>query len=239
MFSLLAAPMALASDEERKLYLSTAFGPPISTADNRGFFDRLMQQACARIGYQVATDQPQAERALMLANSGVNDGDGPRVESLDNLWSYPNLVRVEEPLLDIDFVAFTCDPGLVVNDWKSLSGHNVAIVTGWKILERRLTYLSSLVKVKDVEHLLRLLKYGRTDVAIMDRYSGLDAAGRIGLEHCRIADPPLDSRTMYLYLNIRHVEVAAKLAEALRAMKQDGTYQRIFQEVLGHVDAQN
>lgn len=237
ILSTVAAPFSPASGDDTVLYISTAFGPPISTAGKSGFFDRLMQEACGRVGYRVAIDQPQAERALMLANSGVNDGDGPRVESLDNLWDYPNLIRVEEKLLDIDFVAFTCNPELAIHDWTSLSGHNVAIVTGWKILERRLSYLSSLVKVKDVEHLLMLLKNGRTDVAVMDRYSGLETASRIGLKNYRVASPPLDSREMYLYLNVRHVAIARKLAAALQDMKQDGTYRRIYGETLDRVRA--
>lgn len=228
-----------AADTGRVLYLNTAFGPPISTADNSGFFDRLMQEACRRIGYRVSIDKPQAERALMLANSGINDGDGPRIANLDNVWSYPYLVRVEEKLLDIDFVAITRDPNLSIRAWNSLAGHNVAIVTGWKILERHLAYLSNLIKVKDVEHLLLLLQHGRTDVVIMDRYSGLATARLIGLKDFHVNDPPLESTPMYLYLNIRHVEIAQKLSAALQAMKRDGTYNRIHQETLSHVIGQH
>jgi polar amino acid transport system substrate-binding protein len=217
------------------LHISTAFGPPISTIDKHGFFDLLIQEACTRIGYQVEIDHPQAGRALMLANAGINDGDGPRVDTLDNLSGYPNLIRVEEKLMNIDFVAFTVDPSLQIHGWNSLYGHDVAIVTGWKILERRLSNLSNLVKVKDVLHALLLLKNKRTDVVILDRYSGLETANRLGFTNIRVNGPPLYSRSMYLYLNKRNAEVARKLAMALRTMKNDGTYQHIYDETLGHV----
>lgn len=194
-----------------------------------------MHDAAARLGYTVAIQAPPAERALMLANSGIDDGDGPRIPDLENLWDYSHLVRVEESLLDIEFVAFSRKAGVQITDWDSLARFEVAIVTGWKILERRLLRLPDLVKVKDAEHLFLVLKHRRTDLAIIDRYSGVAMADRVNLRDYVILSPPLATTPMYLYLHNRHKDLAPRMSAVLRDMKADGTYQQIRQETLKHV----
>lgn len=228
-------PLIASTRDDRTLHLNTAFGPPISTPDRTGFFDRLMREAAARLGYTVEIQTPPAERALMLANSGIDDGDGPRIPDLENHWDYPHLVRVEESLLDIEFVAFSRKAGIQITDWESLARFEVAIVTGWKILERHLSRLPDLVKVKDAEHLFLVLKHRRTDLAIIDRYSGVAMANRVGLRDYVILSPPLASTPMFLYLHTRHTDLAPRMSAVLRDMKADGTYRHIRQETLDHV----
>jgi polar amino acid transport system substrate-binding protein len=235
----LAGPSALATGYggRGRLILNTAFGPPISTPDRTGFFDRLMQALFAPLGYAVTVQKPPAERALMLANQGLDDGDGPRISGLDNEWNYPNLVRVDEKLLDVDFRAFTLDPATDVSCWDDLAGFQVAIVTGWKILEQRLAGHPRIVKVNDPERLFRLLKHGRTDIVVIDRFSGIDAAAELQMHGIRVLEPALATEPMYLYLHVRHADLVARLATALRTMKADGRYRQIYTETLGHVDS--
>lgn len=226
---------ALGSATEHVLYFSTAFGPPISTPERTGFFDRIMQELCARIGYQVVIETPPAERALMLANAGVVDGDGPRIPDLDDAWNYTDLIRVQEKLLDIDFVAFTREGKLAESSWDSLWDGEIAIITGWKILEHKFMKLHRLTKVRDVDQLFLLLKNGRTDIVVIDRYSGLSAANRLGMNDIEISSEPLISKPMYLYLNRNHADLANRINTTLKTMKESGIYQRIYEETLNDV----
>jgi polar amino acid transport system substrate-binding protein len=220
-----------------RLILNTAFGPPISTPDRTGFFDRLVQALLSPLGYAVTVQKPPAERALMLANQGLDDGDGPRISGLDNEGNYPNLVRVDEKLLDVDFRAFTLDPALGVSGWDDLADLQVAIVTGWKILEQRLATHPRVVKVNDPDRLFRLLAHRRTDIVVIDRFSGIEAAAELQLRGIRVLDPALATEPMYLYLHRRHADLVQPVADALRAMKADGRYRQIYTETLGHVDS--
>lgn len=220
----------------RVLHLNTAFGPPISTPAGTGFFDQLMREVGNRLELTIEIHSPPAERALMLASAGIDDGDGPRIPNLGDNGHYSNLIRVDESLLEVDFVAFTRKSDLYVTNWQSLKGYEVAIVTGWKILERNLSKLSELIKVKDAEHLFLLLKHRRTDVAVIDRYSGIATAEQVGLDDYVILDPPLASTPMYLYLHARHSDLAPAISHVLREMKADGTYNAIRKDTLGHVD---
>lgn len=235
----LDGPSALANGYggRGRLILNTAFGPPVSTPDRAGFFDRLVHALFSPLGYAVTVQKPPAERALMLANQGLDDGDGPRISGLDEDGNYPNLVRVGEKLLDVDFRAFTLDPAIGVSGWDDLAGFQVAIVTGWKILEQRLANHPRVVKVNDPERLFRLLKHGRTDIVVIDRFSGSEAAAELQMHAIRVLQPPLATEPMYLYLHRRHADLVEPVADALRAMKADGRYQQIYNETLGHVDS--
>ena len=219
----------------RSFILNTAFGAPISNPDGTGFFDRLMHAAFEELGAAVAVQYPPAERALILANAGIDDGDGPRIAGLDTVWNYPNLVRVPEKLLDVEFAAFSLTPEIPVSAWGDLSKYEVGIVTGWKILESHLQSHKRVLNVKDAEHLFQLLKHGRAQVVVIDRYSGIETAHRIGLFDLCISQPVLAKRPMYLYLHHRHADVALALSDTLGRMKRDGRYELIFQETLGHV----
>ena len=53
----------------------------------------------------------------------------------------------------------------------------------------------------------------------------------------RLLEPPLASTEMFIYLHRKHAPLAGKLAAALAAMKQDGSYRRIFDETLAPLAA--
>ena len=228
-------PAVVAAFGERRLYINTAFGPPISTPTGDGFFDRLMDLIFRDLGYRVTIQTPPAERALMLANLGIDDGDGPRIPTLDIADAYINLIAVPEPILDVEFVAFTGSLRFETEGWESLNPYTVAIVTGWKILERNILGTEELILVKDADSLFHLLKSGRTEVAVIDRLSGLVAAKEAGMNYFNILEPPLARTPMLLYLHRKHEWLGQTIASKLRALKDDGTYARLERETLSHV----
>lgn len=217
----------------RTLRLSTAFGPPIYSADGSGYFNRLIAEAAARIGYAVEIDAPPAERALVNANAGLVDGDGPRIHDLAEIGTYPNLMRVPVPLIHVEFVAFTRGPVVKVDGWPGLAPHNVGIVRGWKVLEQNITGTRSLVRTKTAALLFGLLRNDRIDVAVIDRLSGIATARALDIRDIHISREPLARRPMYLHLNNRHASLVEPLAAALAAMRSDGTVARIEASTLG------
>lgn len=216
-----------------RLRFNTAFGPPIHADDGSGFFNRLMAEALGRLGYAVEVDAPPAERALVNANAGIVDGDGPRIEDLGDIGFYPNLLRVPVELIDVDFVAFTRGTPLEGASWVALAPYNVGIVRGWKILEQNITGARSLVRTKTAALLFGLLANDRIDIAVIDRLSGLAAAHAVGIRDIRVSPRPLARRPMYLHLHNRHAGLVEPLARVLAEMKSDGAFARIRDATLG------
>ncbi len=218
----LAAPTA-----PPPLVINTAFKAPFSTADQQGTFDRVTAEAFRRVGRTVRIQQLPAQRGLANANAGVEDGDGPRVRDLAKMGTFEHLIQIPEPVMRLEFVALTTDPRVKTTDWASLAAYDLALIRGWKILEKNTAGMASVVRVRNAEQLIRLLAKGRAQVALVDPATGLHAARGLGVEGLRRAGPALATRDRFIYLHKRHAALAPKLAEALRAMQADGTFARL------------
>jgi len=60
---------------QETIVLNTAFGPPVSNDTQTGFGDQVIREAFKRIGYRLETVRLPAERALINANRGIDDGE--------------------------------------------------------------------------------------------------------------------------------------------------------------------
>lgn len=215
---------------QETLVLNTAFTPPLANNAQTGFLNIVIGEALNRIGYDMEAVRLPAERALINANAGIDDGDLSRIAGLQKI--YPNLIQVPEAVLDVEFVVFTMDAEFSSQGWQSLKPYSVAYITGWKILERNIMETAKLTRVKNAEQLFTMLVKKRVDVIIYTRWSGLGYIEEHNLHGIKILEPALDRQSMYVYLHKKHRNLVPKLASALRAMKRDGSYQRAYQKIL-------
>ncbi len=215
---------------EKTLVLNTAFTSPLSNDAQSGFADVIVGKALHRIGYQLKTVRLPAERALINANAGIDDGDLLRISGLQK--SYPNLIQVPEKVMDIEFVVFTTKASFPVKGWKSLKPYSVAIITGWKILERNIPAETDLIKVRNVDQLFALLLKNRVDAIVYSHWVGLDYIKQHKLRGVRLLGPPLTRRKLYVYLHKKHKNLVPRLAKSLKHIKTTGFYQRAYQKVL-------
>ncbi len=202
-----------------------------NTPLDRKALELLSQEAFRRIGQDMRIVGHPSERSLQLANQGEIDGEGLRVAGLSQ--QYPNLVQVPERFIGISFVAFTKDAMINLDrGWESLKPHRVAFITGWKMFEANATGARSVTKVEKPEQLFRMLESGRIDLALYTRADGVALIRSMGLASIAPVVPALKEVDMYLYLNRRHEALVPRIAEALRTMKADGTYNRILFPIL-------
>ena len=75
---------------------------------------------------------------------------------------------------------------------------------------------------------LRLWGEGRVDVVLYTRADGILLARELGLYSVAPLSPSLRDVDLYLYLNRKHEPLVPRLAQALREMKADGSYNRIL-----------
>ncbi len=213
--------------EQRVLVLNDTNDPPFTTADRSGFLDVVAGEAFRRVGVELRLVKLPAERGLINANAGIEDGDMVRIAGLEK--QYPNLIRVPEKLVDWEFTAFSKD-GSIPSNWEAIRRRSVGLIKGWKIYEQQLAGAERMTTVDDPAQLFRLLELDRIEVALYMRWMGLALIRQQGLKDVRPLEPPLTTREMFIYLHKRHAELAPRLADALRALKRDGFYQRTYRE---------
>lgn len=223
---MLAAAAAIAADPPT-LLLNDANEPPYTTADGSGFVDIIAGEAFRRAGLRLKLVKLPAERALINANSGIDDGELVRIAGLDA--KYPNLVRVPEKLIDWNFSAFGKNPDLPAH-LGEIRRRPVAHIRGWKIYEKELIGAKHVITAEDPAQLFRLLNLDRVEIVLYERRMGLSLAARQGMRGVHALDPPLAEREMFIYLNKRHAALVPRIAEALRAIKAEGLYDRLYRE---------
>ena len=221
---------ATAADRPAPLVLNTSFFAPITSPQHDGVLDLLYAELCRRVGLAVEIQASSAERGLLNANSGIDDGDVSRVLGIDQ--AYPNLVRVPEKVMNYQMSVFTRRASFTVQGAASLKPYDVGILTGWKILERMITDSHGLLKLETGAQLFSMLDKDRIDVAVIEKLEGLHFIQSMKLQGIHVLQPPLVEGDWFLYLHKKHAALAPQLAEELRKMKQDGSYQRIFDSVL-------
>jgi polar amino acid transport system substrate-binding protein len=221
-----------ASSAERVFTVSTSYKSLLSNPDQTGMLDRLMKEAFQRIGLRAEIVLTPTERSLVDVNAGLLDAEINRIEGMER--NFPALVQVPEPNMTMHFVAFSKKP-FPVDGWKSLEDLHIGIVKGWKILEKNTRGFPRVIMVPTETELFTMLNKGRLDIALYDKLTGYEQLSLRGFTDIRHLDPPLESKQMFLYLNNKHKDLATPLGNALKEMKEDGTYDRIVKESTSHL----
>lgn len=209
------------------LTLNDVNEPPFTTTGSRGFLDAVAGEAFRRAGVKLRLVKLPAERGLINANAGTEDGDLTRIAGLEA--HYPNLIRVPEKLIEWEFFAFSKNPTLPTS-LDVLRARPIGHIRGWKIYENMLTGAPAVVSSDDSAQLFRQLQLDRIDVALYERWLGLSLLRKQGIRDVYPLEPALAKREMYIYLHKRHAALVPKIAEALRAIKAEGLYDKLYKE---------
>ena len=179
----------------------------------------IMREAYRRLGIELRPDLLPRERALMSADSGETDGDLIRAAGIDA--RYINLVPVPEPVVTFDAVGFTTGLKFTVDGWNSLRPYSLCIMRGMKLAEQGTEGMQRLI-ANTTDQAILMLSAGRCQVAVLGHQVWLDIE-RLHAGPMRALDPPVASVPLYHYLHRRHADLAPRLAETLRQMRDDGT----------------
>jgi polar amino acid transport system substrate-binding protein len=183
----------------------------------------VVREAYRRLGIVIATKPLPNERALVAADAGETGGDLIRIAGLES--RYPNLIRVPEPVLFFDSIAFTTGLRFPVSGWDSLRPYHLCVLRGNKLAELGTEGMSRDI-APTIETMGRMVVAGRCQVAVMGRLVWLEI-DRLGLKPLISLEPPVQSVPLYHYVHRRHADLVPKLAEALRQMRADGTSARL------------
>ncbi|MBU4192587.1 MAG: transporter substrate-binding domain-containing protein, partial [Proteobacteria bacterium] len=213
--------------KDKVLRISTSYRNLLSNSDCSGMLDQIVTEAFRRIGIKVEIVFTTTKRSVVEVNDGLLDGELNRIEGMEQ--GFNNLVRVPEPNMQMHFVAFA-KRDIPISDWESLKDLRIGLVSGWKILEQNIKGFPNVTYLTEIATLFKMLEMDRLDVVLYSQLTGYEELHKLGYDDIHHLTPPLCVNDMFLYLHKSHKEIVVPVAEALREMKKDGTYDKIIQE---------
>lgn len=218
---------------QNPLVLNISVPAPFHTNDGKGFVDVILKEVFERIDIEIKIVQLPAERALVNANSGIDDGEAHRIVGIEKI--FPNLIPVPVTWPKMRFVAFTMGEDFPTDNWSQLNSRPVAFINGWKILEREITDNGQVTLARDANQLFDLLTHGRVEVVIYDAWLGLAHLQENNIQGVRILEPAFAERDLYMYLHKKHADLVPRVEKSFRAVKADGTYDRYFNQIFSRL----
>jgi len=174
---------------------------------------KTVEAAARRAGIKVRMQALPAERGMVLANEGTLDGAVGR--TMLAARGYAQLVAVPEPVYMYAPTAYSYKKIDVSRGWQSLRGHTVCLRRGYNFTEERTAGLAR-QRLDNDASLLRMLKAGGCDIAVMGRSNKEVKAMQEHDADLLQLLPPLEEVPLYLFLHQRHAALVPRLAEALR-----------------------
>jgi len=198
------------------------------------YYEAIEKEAFKRIGHQVTQKHIPAGRAIQLTNDGTFDGDCCRIRKITKI--YPNTVIVPESVFTLRFTAFTKGDNLKIKQWSDIKPYNVAGVEGFKLIQIKSKKIGpkSYRNLPDSTAMFKMLDAGRIDIALLNYVDAKLLIKKMGLKNINATLPALSAVPVYLTLNKKNTHLVEDLTKALKAMKADGTYDRINQSIFNN-----
>ena len=209
-----------------KPFIMTADTAPTSYASR--WVTLIYDEVFKRLGIPYLLEHYTLARRAALVAEGTADGEVSRVYSYGD--SHPDLVRVEESLIDFGFSFYSANPEVHLERFEDLRTTNylVEFRRGILICENAVKQFVPAERVSDVptqQQGLKKLVAGRTDL-----YCDIDVYVRQELATPEFKDAPKvrkvislgESVPTYPFLNKKHAALAPRMAAVLKQMKAEG-----------------
>lgn len=198
-----------------------------SVIDEVGFL--VLQEAYSRLNQEITRQTYPAERALVLASGGQNDGVVVRMPGIER--EYPDLLMVPVMVTHEDGVVYTKNVSLKVQGWGSLRPYRLGIRRGIKFIEKG-TAGMQVLSATDNEQLFEMLDRGRVQLVVLPRWIGTQSLRRVRRSEIRALEPAAGSVELYHYLHKRHEARVPAITAALQSMARAGRIAAIRKEYL-------
>lgn len=185
----------------------------------------LLTRAFERLGLEVRFEPLPLRRSLPMTQLGQLDGEALRIRAVAQ--DHPDLLLVPVPLAAVEVRGYVRRGTSVARDLAGLAPWRVGYPRGVVLLEGLLTELPHRVEATNRQDLLRLLRAGLVDVALVTAAAGepdIDAAQLEGLTRL---PAPLHVAPLFALLHSRHRELLPRLAGVLQQMEDSGESARL------------
>lgn len=183
-------------------------------------------EAFKRLGIPVEVVTYTLARRSALVESGAIDGEVSRIHGYAD--AHPELIRIEEPVMDFTFSVFTANPKLVAKNLEELpSTALVEYRRGILLCENSLKKSLPAARLSDVplsDQGIKKLLAGRTDAYcdinsyVKEALNSDELKGSSGVR--KLFD--IASLPTYPYVFRKHADLAPRLTAVLKQMRAEG-----------------
>jgi len=220
---LAAALCSLAASRARAL--DTLVVTAVNKSGSSAVAARLLAEIYRRAGLGLQIDVLPAPRASLMTLSDKADGELIRIASYGQ--TYPQLVRVDPAYYRVSVRAY------------SLPGRNASVQTRDDLKHYALGSIRGMVYVQELTEnhpaltltqghlqLFRMLIAGRLDVALCTTLSAQSTIASLGIKEIDVS-PDLARFDLHHYLHVRRKELAPRLGDVIRKMKDSGELEQL------------
>ncbi len=197
-------------------------------------YSKVLKEVYKRAGIPLDFVVRPTERSIVESSNGVLDGELVRIHKVGEL--YPTLIRVPTPYTFFESTAFSLIPDILPEEgWNGLSDYRVGMVRGMKHAEWGLKDIEKVVTVNITKQLFDMLKFGRIDIAVTSRISGLYFIKNYDLQPMYVVKPALQNHDLYHYLHEKNKQYIPILDETIRTMKKSGELTRLKEKYIAEL----
>ena len=229
VWMVLAAVLVGTTPVQAAQYTLAGYPIPLMIEDeNTGLFVVLVQELIKRTGTDAAIVVYPPPRTVQSFHDGTIDGFFP---ALDVLIAKEKS-ETEEPIYFKQDFAFTQTGQPEIKSIQELEGKTVGITAGYPYVKE----LTSNTKItfeeaRDDVSNMQKLSAGRIDAFVVEEKTGLKAVEQSGVSNVTYPkDSPLSRQKVYIAFQPTEdgKKLAAAFSDALKAMKADGTFDKIM-----------
>lgn len=188
---------------------------------------QLLTEIYRRAGLGLQIDVMPPPRASLTALSDKADGELIRIASYGQV--YPQLLRVEPPFYRVSIRAYALPArGASVQTRDDLKHYAVGSIRGMAYVQELTENHPALTLTQNPTQLMRMLMAGRIDLALCTTLAAQSAMASLGVKDLD-ASPELARFDLYHYLHVRHQDLAARLGDTIRRMRDSGELEPLTQ----------
>lgn len=187
---------------------------------------KVIERAYTDAGIKHRFQYMSLEKSLLLAKAGKSDAELVRSSKLSD--QFPDMIMIEEPLLNIEFQGYYLNRDIVIENLEDLKPYKICYMRGVKFFDTVFKDYN-VILCDNVTKGLELLQARRIDVLVAGKYSGVYSAKQMGITNL-IFTPKLIEFYGYHFIHKRFSEYVPLLNFQLKKLDPELFFKEFLME---------
>lgn len=188
---------------------------------------QILREVYFKLGYGLDFAFVYGDRGLVDSAAGRADGELARVAGVER--DFPALLKIPVSHIATQQMAFARDKSIKVRNWRSLMPYKIVLDKGDEIAEQNTRNMKRFLASSEVVA-LKMVENRKMDIAIADRFNGLNALEKLGFDDVHMLQPAIQVVPLYHYVNRKHAKLLSRITFVMRSMQTSGRMNEILEE---------